>query len=164
MTQPEILAIIRALPPGARVEIRKLPDSTTVLRIRLAGDAAMRTAEQSECKGDLAPTAEEAPQRPHSPLQIALRIGRDIGADHTEKLGWWAEQLRGISARELERAASVGALAVIIKTRGRDNKAKLISAGAMIRYLELRERAIKDPQAAPAWASHVWKGIGPTGA
>lgn len=113
MLVEEIERLLRAAPPGTRLE---------VLRITVPDRIASGTvsASPAEAKWSLEAVAEW------------------VRAEHGEpgvKLKEWATMLPGVSHRELLRAADDGRLAWYRKSCGRDHGARMASPDAMLAFL-----------------------------
>jgi hypothetical protein len=90
------------------------------------------------------------------PLTRALAI-KDV-SNEALKESEWAERIctyRDFSARELEKACRVGAIASTRKSDGRDSGARLIEPAEMVRYLVLRDEVLAGEAPKPTWWTSV---------
>lgn len=70
----------------------------------------------------------------------------------------WAPLLNGISARELTRAVSAGAIPYTRRANSRGHRGKLVAPIDLLAYLRQREAVLSGREAEPAWFGTVVHG------
>lgn len=87
-----------------------------------------------------------------------LEVASNAHGSGPLKSAQWAERLPMVSAREIDRAISAGALTASPKGYGRDHAAIVVSATDMVDYLALCDAVQDGRRTPPTWWDEVRKG------
>ena len=83
------------------------------------------------------------------------RYAQRKGGVVTQKSREWAQNVRGLSARMIERAIAEAAVAHELKTDGRDHRARLVRSDDLAALLRLIEAVKAGRAPKPAWFDAV---------
>lgn len=105
----------------------------------------------------LAPSAPGPDTREPHELSDLERVTRAHEANPNLRLSVpeWAARLSNVSARELNRAISVGALECEVKATGRDHGKRLVPAAALRSLLHTYDAIARGYEAPPPWFAKV---------
>lgn len=100
---------------------------------------------------------EDDPEELPSTLEEAVKCTIQREGQCALKPDEWAARLADLSAREIKRAIKARVIESHLKATGRDHGATVISAEAMLRYVQMREQVMAGSEPQPAWFDDVVK-------